>query len=98
MPHPVNVDAGEIAAFECQHPDAEYTHWLINNRSLVPPYPTGITTPERGSILHVLGHPVYNGTRIVCVVFTGLGVLSTPDVTLTVYTGMANKLLYSVHV
>ena len=82
----MSVNAGVIAEFKCQHPRAMFIRWKINEELLREPYPPGITTPNFG-ILHILGHPVYNGTLIACIAFTPFSVVS-PNVTLTVYEGI----------
>ena len=81
------VNTGEVAIFQCQHPNAQFDiYWKINELPLRPPYPPGITTPTFGQ-LHIRGHPVYNGTRITCVAFIPF-LTTSPTVTLTVYTGI----------
>ena len=67
------VSIGEEAVFQCRHPTADLTDWIVNG-SLVGSNPPPDVLPgafqtDHGTVVNTLtivGRPEYNGTVVVC--------------------------------
>lgn len=65
LPRTHNVTAGSEVEFRCQHSDADFIGWRVNNASVGKSPLPGVS--QRQGTLIILALPEYNGTVVECV-------------------------------
>ena len=67
LPQTRNVTAGSEVEFRCQHSEADFIGWRVNNVSVRNSPLPGVSQSQAGTALTILALPEYNGTVVECV-------------------------------